>query len=372
MPLPNSIILASAGSGKTTEIVTQACSNESDRAALVTYTINGRSEFSNKAYKQFGAIPPHASLNTWYTFLLRHFVRPYQNHLYDPRVVGINFNRGQSARFAKASDIGRHYFSSQGRLYLDKVAKFACKLIETTQGLPLRRIEQIFGRLYIDEAQDLSGYDLEFLELLLKSDVDVTLVGDHRQATYTTNDSAKNKKYARAGIVAKFEEWERAGLCEITYLTHSYRCIQPICDFADLFYPGFPKTVSRNNNVTGHDGLFLVGKSEVEAYRSTYGPQTLRYNRSQLEVSGKPMNYGAAKGMTFERTLIYPNGPFLRYLKTGKIEDAGKEIPKLYIAVTRAKQSVAFVVPDQFQSAILDRFRASEPQPSDSAQMVRP
>ena len=360
MPLPNNIILASAGSGKTTEIIKQACGDESDRAALVTYTINGRAEFSNKAYEQFGAIPPHASLNTWYTFLLRHFVRPYQNHLYDPRVVGINFTRGQSARYAKATDIDRHYFSSRGRLYLDKVSKFACQVIEKTEGLPLKRFEQIFSRLYIDEAQDLSGYDLNLLEFLLSSGLNVTLVGDHRQATYTTSDSAKNKKYARAGIVDKFEEWQEAGLCEIIYQTHSHRCIQPICDFADLFYPGFPKTESLNTHTTGHDGLFVIEKSNVEAYRNAYSPQTLRYNRRQLEIAGKPINYGAAKGMTFKRTLIYPNGPFLKYLKTGKLEDAGKEIPKLYIAVTRAKQSVAFVVPDGFQSAILPPFEAHE------------
>ncbi len=356
MQSPDTIILASAGSGKTSNIIAAACSDKTVRAALVTYTINGRDEFSKKAYEQFGAIPPHVSMNTWYSFLLRHFVRPYQNHLYAPRVAGINFKRGQSARYVKATDVGRFYFSSPGRVYLDKVSQFACAVIDKTGGLPIKRFETIYDRLFIDEAQDLSGYDLNLLEHLLRSNVEITLVGDHRQATYTTNDNAKNKKYARVGIVDKFMEWERVGLCKITYQTHSNRCIQTICDFADQFHPEFPKTESRSKTVTEHDGVFLVEESHVQAYRNVFNPQPLRYNRTQIGIPGRPINYGASKGMTFERTLIYPHRPLERFLKSGTLRDAGKEIPKIYIAVTRAKQSVAFVVPDGFESPLLPKF----------------
>lgn len=353
MRLPDKIILASAGSGKTTDIIGAACADSKSRAALVTYTINGKGEFSNKAYKQFGAIPPHVNISTWYTFLLRHFVRPYQNHLYSPRVAGINFKRGQSARFVKATNVEKFYFSSPGRVYLDKVSQFACAVIEKTDGLPIKRFETIYDRLFIDEAQDLSGYDLNLLEYLLRSNVTITLSGDHRQATYTTNDNAKNKKYARVGIVEKFKEWEKAGLCTITYQAHSNRCIQAICDFADQFHPNFPKTESRNKAVTDHDGVFLVEESRAIAYRKAFNPQPLRYNRTQKGIPGNPINYGASKGMTFERTLIFPNGKLKNFLKTGKIEDAGKEIPKIYIAVTRAEQSVAFVVPNGFVSELI-------------------
>ena len=62
----------------------------------------------------------------------------------------------------------------------------------------------------------------------------------------------------------------------------------------------------------------------------------------------------------FERTLIYPNGPFLKYLKTGQLEDTGQEIPKLYIAAMRVRQSVTFVVADGFNSKILQLFQIEE------------
>ena len=49
------------------------------------------------------------------------------------------------------------------------------------------------------------------IELLLDSDIEVVLVGDHRQATFQTNKSAKNKGFGRAKIIDKFEEWAMAG-----------------------------------------------------------------------------------------------------------------------------------------------------------------
>jgi DNA helicase-2/ATP-dependent DNA helicase PcrA len=339
------IILACAGSGKTTAIVDEACSNARYRSALVTYTVNGAAELSRIAHQRFRCVPPSVTISTWFTFLLRHFVRPYQNILYKPRISRIHFNQGVSARYTPATEIARHYFSQPGMIYRDKVSKFACRVIERTAGLPIRRFEQIFERLYIDESQDLAGSDLELVEYLLHSKIQLIMVGDHRQATYTTNDSKKNKQFARAKIINKFEEWQMAGLCAIEYQTDSHRCIQSICDFADRFYPGSPATKSRNTNTTEHDGVFAVRASDVDAYRRRFNPQPLRYNRT-YEIWGKPINFGNSKGMTFERTLIFPHGPLKKYLASADLKDAGKEIPKLYVAITRARQSVAFVVDD--------------------------
>jgi DNA helicase-2/ATP-dependent DNA helicase PcrA len=61
--------------------------------------------------------------------------------------------------------------------------------------------------------------------------------------------------------------------------------------------------------------------------------------------------------MTFERTLIFPHGPLRKFLVSAKLADAGKEIPKLYVAVTRARQSVAFVVNDDTLVSGLSLYR---------------
>ena len=120
----------------------------------------------------------------------------------------------------------------------------------------------------------------------------------------------------------------------------------PICDFADQFFPGLPKTISLNAEKTDHDGVFAVPASSVDAYMTTFNPQPLRYSRATKNVPGSPINFGNAKGMTFDRTIIFSHGPLKKFLRTGQVDDAGKAIEKIYVAVTRAKQSVAFVVDD--------------------------
>jgi DNA helicase-2/ATP-dependent DNA helicase PcrA len=50
--------------------------------------------------------------------------------------------------------------------------------------------------------------------------------------------------------------------------------------------------------------------------------------------------------MTFERILTYPHGLLREFLKPEILTDAGKELDKIYVAITRTRQSEAFVVSD--------------------------
>jgi len=268
------------------------------------------------------------------------------------------FVEGQSATGTRATDIEKHYFSAPGRIYSDKVSKFACESIRKTGGWPVQRFEEIYDRLYIDESQDLAGCDLDLIEWLLKSRTAITLVGDHRQASFSTHNTRKNKKFARENIIHKFEYWEAAGLCEVEYDYKSKRCTQAICDFADNLYPGLPKTESLNKVITGHDGVFAIPESRTLRYIEVFHPQPLRYDRRTKDIPGTPINFGSSKGMTFDRTLVYPHEKLKKFLMTGKLEDAGAAVAKIYVAVTRARQSVAFVIPDGATPASIPVFES--------------
>ena len=283
MPSANRIILASAGSGKTTTIVSEAVREPGVRSALVTYTNNSEAQLRIKANKICGCVPPHLQTVTWFGFLLRHLVRPYQRAAYAGRVRSLAFVNGMSAIGTKESDTPLHYFGRPGEIYVDKVSKFACKLIRETDGKPLRRLTQILDRIYIDEAQDLAGYDLDLVEHLLDTDIEVVLVGDHRQATFKTNQSARNRRFGKERIIDKFEAWQVGGKVTIEIHNHSYRCVQDICDAADRLFPDVPGTNSKNEARTGHDGVFLVRQQDVGAYVERFAPQTLRYNRGKEE-----------------------------------------------------------------------------------------
>ena len=55
------------------------------------------------------------------------------------------------------------------------------------------------------------------------------------------------------------------------------------------------------------------------------------------------MNFGEAKGLTFDRVLIFPHGGGKKWLSTGKLTHIEKSAAKMYVGTTRARFSVAFV-----------------------------
>ena len=66
--------------------------------------------------------------------------------------------------------------------------------------------------------------------------------------------------------------------------------------------------------------------------------------RAAKKVGGiATRNFGAVKGQTFERVLIVPTKNMEKYLSTGNVEEITAAKEKIYVAITRAKFSVAFL-----------------------------
>ena len=87
---------------------------------------------------------------------------------------------------------------------LIKFLNLLAYVIINLEGLVIDRLEHIYDCIYIDEVQDLAGYDFDFLELMLLSKVKLIVVGDSRQATYFTNCAPKNVKFKGKNIVNLF------------------------------------------------------------------------------------------------------------------------------------------------------------------------
>ena len=108
------------------------------------------------------------------------------------------------------------------------------------------------------------------------------------------------------------------------------------CDIADSLYPEMPKINSMNDMETGHDGVFYIRSGEVLEYVKKYSSVVLRYDKRTKNIpdSFSPLNFGKSKGLTFDRVLIYPNGPVNKFLK-GDYEAVSKPKTKagLYVAL---------------------------------------
>lgn len=187
------------------------------------------------------------------------------------------------------------------------------------------------------------GYDLDLLELMLRAKIPMTLVGDHRQATLRTSNSRKNKGKSGILVVKTFADWQKSKLCSVSYETQTYRCQQSIVDLADTLFLDEPATISKNEVRTGHDGIFWLPSSEVDAYMSRYNPQVLRFSVLTDCMGYGAMNYGEAKGMSFDRVLIFPHKRAEQWLMSGDISHVTASAAKLYVGITRARHSVTFV-----------------------------
>ncbi len=345
MPSPRQLaIIAAAGSRKTEYLVNEALADPGKRILLTTYTLNNLACIEQRIVGKAGCIPPHITIMSWYGFLLNHWCRPYQRAVLGaPGIIrGIDF---QSVRPIKISQIrARQYYCNQpGDLYKDWVADFAVKVNEETSGAAVRRLDEVFDEIYIDEVQDLVGYDLEALDFLARSPMHLVMVGDVRQHTYATNQNRKNKQYRGARIV----EWlaPRPDLCRVENWTVSYRSNQAICDFADALYPHLPTTTSANHALVEPGGILMLKPDQVAAHVAACRPVILRYNVGFETLGFTATNFGASKGSTHDHVVIFPTAAIKRYLKTGDPTQLADETrSKLYVAVTRAKHSVAFVV----------------------------
>ncbi len=342
--MPSSkVVICAAGGGKTTKIVTDALADPTQRIAILTYTDNNIRGIRECIAEQNRVPAAHIEVLSWFTFLLRELTRPYQNFLYEKRVRGIHWVAGRSDPYATADKVGRYYFGNGDLIYSDKIARFACECDVASGGLVLARLRERFDRIYIDEIQDMAGYDLDLLEAMMRAGVNLTLVGDHRQPTFRTNYAGKNSGYSGYKIIAKFREWQKKKLCTLDYQLHTHRCNQAITDFADALYPSEPKTTSLNSMATGHDGVFSISVADVPAYVTKYQPQVLRYDKNSDCLGLEAMNFGISKGMTFDRVLIFPTLIMGKWLSTGVDSHITGSRAKTYVAVTRARHSVTFV-----------------------------
>lgn len=351
----NTVILAAAGAGKTERIVKEALAVPGRRVLITTYTNRNAQEITDRLIKECGVVPCHIQVETWFCFLLRDAIKPYQSAITTAfRTRAINFETERSRYVPKAS-IDKYYFDGASNLYKDAVADLACAINNQTDGKTIRRLEQLFNIILIDEMQDLVGYDLDFIDMMIDSQLDLIMVGDPRQSTYASNDSRKNKQYRGFGLYDWVEQRRKKGTLAVEHMNWSRRCNHSICRFSDALFPDQPPTEARNFTITSHDGIFLVTQECLQEYTVTFKPMVLRWNRTAIVavyLRAGVSNIGDAKGCTFDHVLIYPTKPMLKYLRTADPRDAGEK-ERFYVAATRAKHSVAFVIPDaQLNSAI--------------------
>lgn len=344
----NIIRVEAAGAGKTYNICKEALektdNTESDkRVLLLSYTNRGVGAIKDEVCKQnMGVIDSKIDIMTWYSFILNELVKPYQNVIFQiNEVKSIDFSDAHGKVNYKNTGIRERYITSNGDIKSKEIAELVLQINKKSQGKVMNRLSRVYSHIFIDEVQDMAGYDLDIIETLMYSDIEVICVGDNKQATFKTNTSIRNKSKSGTKIWDFFQKLISEDVVEVQKNLISRRFNQEICSFANMVYPNENNIGTSMNEKTDHDGVILINTNDVQKYYNYYRPIVLKYDKKTSTDDYHSFNFGECKGMTFERVLIYPNGPFKDFLLKGR---ELKTPQKYYVAATRAKYSIAFVV----------------------------
>src|SRR5690606_10286008 len=126
--------------------------------------------------------------------------RPFLPLLFEGRRVrGFDFDSPPQV-YARVEQWER-YFNPDGQVRKVHLPQLAVRVESASGGAGIRRLERLYDRILIDEVQDLCGYDLEVLTLLMRSAIPIEMVGDIRQAILATNErERKHKKFMYMNI----------------------------------------------------------------------------------------------------------------------------------------------------------------------------
>lgn len=318
------------------------------KRAVITFTTSAQKTLIDRLLAS-DARSQMPTVMGWYTFLLDHIVRPYApsvTELQGSRVKGLAWVDGTLPWNLSGVDF---YLNSAGDAYSERLGLLAAKTLKADGEAVIDRLERIFDEIYIDEVQDLRGNDLDVLDALIRSKIRVVLVGDVRQRLLSTSKSSRRHgEYDGLGLNNWFREMAEKELLNLQTIQETWRCCPEVIQFADqMFTSGrFLPTKSKVAVPDGmHHGVWLLEEPYIDEYIRRFHPACYRDSvRTKLVGTDSATNFGLCKGATEDHVLIFPTGPMKKFWKDKTNNLAEKSRMDAYVAITRARWSVAIYV----------------------------
>ena len=359
------LFIAAAGSGKTSFIINEVLKNCDERSIITTFTRANESSIRERLIKaNKGTIPSHVTIQTWFSFLIEHGIRPYR--FWPKRINGMHLvNKASGVRYYSKNDMpiywrekdffDSHYFTPTMDIYSDKLSKLVYRCNEKSKGHVIKRLEKIYHHIYIDEVQDMAGWDLEIIKLIIKSNLRLTMVGDPRQTVYLTHNDRKNPKYDYGKIKEYIKNECSTCNCLIdeSTLNCSYRNSSDICKLSSKLFPLHLSCSSRLSHTDSHMGIFFIKKQDLQKYYDSYSPLLLRLKSNvPTHIDAPSITFGHSKGLEAKHILLYPTKDMLSWLCNQSVNLKGKTCAQLYVGLTRAFFSIGIVVENNFNKPV--------------------
>lgn len=332
--MDKSVVFAVAGSGKTTLLISTL--DETRRFLLVTYTEANYNNLRTKVIERFGYLPPNIAIYTYFRFLHNFCYRPFLRSKKNTR--GITFNPPNRFPAYHLTD-DRRYMSPDRWLYANRLAKLIDQsgLISAVK----TRMEKYFDAFFVDEVQDFSGHDFNFLLSISTANMSMCFVGDFHQHTFDTSRDGNVNHNLHKNYATYKKKFKQAGLMVDTEsLKYSRRCSKSVCDFiADKI----------GIDIQAHDKRISTVHFENNSEAVTalyYDPNTVKlFYQEHYKYNCFSQNWGASKGIDcYENVCIVLNPANVKAWNSGGFRDINPATRnKLYVACSRARGNLTFV-----------------------------
>lgn len=328
------LMLAVAGSGKTTHIIEQL--NLEQRFLIVTYTDNNVAHIKKAIIKKFGYEPQNITLLSYFQFLIRVCYRPFLKSKIKAKGITWEMPNAKTLKFKRTDE--RFYMTHNRYLYHNRIAKL-CQ--ERCLDFIKKRLERFYDYFMFDEIQDLGGHDFNLIIGLLPIKMNILFVGDFFQHTFDTSKDGNVNKSLYSDKKKYLKMWNKSGLTiDTTTLNYSHRCSPTICNFVTNKL-GIDMKSHRKDEVSI---LYVSDKEQaVELYKDDTKVKLFFSDSRKYDCYS--CNWGASKGLdNFVDICIVLNATTLKAYQNGKFSKlASSTRNKLYVACTRARGNVYFI-----------------------------
>ena len=332
--MDKSVILAVAGSGKTSRLI--ASLDEWQRFIVVTYTDSNHDNIRSKIIQRFGYFPANITLYTYFRFLHGFCYRPFLRS--EKNTKGVTFELPPRFPPYKLTD-DRRYISLSRRLYANRLAKFIKQ--SNLIGAVLARMEKYFDVFLVDEVQDFAGHDFNFLMDISAAKMKVTFVGDFFQHTFDTSRDGNVNASLHKDYTAYIARLKAAKLdVDTECLKKSHRCSRNVCDFI---------TEKIGISIQAHEDRESIVRFEDDpaAALAIYDDSmTVKlFYQEHHKYACYSQNWGASKGVDrYQDVCVVLNPSNVKAWQRGTFCGINAETRnKLYVACSRARGNLVLV-----------------------------